>query len=67
MCAVAAVARLTPARTLTIAPQKAPSPPSSAATVAITHPRPRTSAAIAAYETASAPSATIVSEPDRYS
>ena len=64
MCADAAAARLTPTRTLTIAPQKAPRAPSAAAAVAMTHPRPRTSAAIAAYETASAPSAAIESEPE---
>ena len=48
-----------------MAPQKAPMPPSSAATVATTQPRSWTSVAIAGYETASAPSARKVSEPER--
>jgi|GEM_PF-2915952 hypothetical protein len=48
-----------------MAPQKAPSPPISAATVATTQPRSLTSVAIAAYETARAPSARSVSEPER--
>ena len=39
-----------------MAPQKAPSPPTTAATVASVAPRSLTSMAMAAYETASAPS-----------
>ena len=50
-----------------MAPQKAPIPPSSAATVAITQPRPVTSKAIAAYDTATAPSASRDSVPATYS
>ena len=50
-----------------MAPAKAPRPPSSAAMVAMTQPRPVTSVAIAAYDTASPPSASTDSEPDRYS
>ena len=50
-----------------MAPQKAPSPPTSAATVATVAPRPLTSEAIAAYETASAPRARSESEPETYS
>ena len=50
-----------------MAPQKAPIPPSSAATVAITQPRPVTSRAIAAYDTATAPRASSDSVPATYS
>ena len=46
-----------------MAPQKAPIPPISAATVATAEPRFLASVAIAAYETASAPSARMASEP----
>jgi hypothetical protein len=54
--AVAAAARLGKTRTSMMAPQKAPMPPITAATVARAEPRPLVSVAIAAYETASAPS-----------
>jgi len=54
--AVAAAARLGKTMTLVTAPQNAPMPPISAATVARAEPRPLVSVAIAAYETASAPS-----------
>ena len=47
MRAIAAEARLTPTRTLRAAPQKAPSPPISAAAVATAEPRFLASAAIA--------------------
>ena len=56
VCAVAAAARLGKTRTLTMAPQKAPMLPIRAATVATAEPRSLVSVAIAAYETASAPS-----------
>ena len=55
MFADTAEARLTPTKTLTMAPQKAPSPPMSAAIVATAAPRFLTSAAMAGYETARAP------------
>ena len=55
VCAVAAAARLGKTKTLVMAPQKAPIPPISAATVASAEPRFLASAAIAAYETARAP------------
>jgi hypothetical protein len=62
--AVAAAARLMPTSTLTMAPQNAPIPPISTAMVAAVAPRFRTSMAIAAYETATAPSASSDSDPE---
>ena len=61
--AEAAAARLGKTRTLVMAPQKAPMPPISAATVARAEPRFLVSVAIAAYETASAPSPRIAHVP----